>query len=125
MNDATHAAHVKATEIRLKKEEKILEVDFNDGATVRLTAEFLRVHSPSAEVRGHTPAERKIVSGRRHVGITEVKAMGNYAIRISFDDLHDSGIYSWPLLHHYGAEQEAMWAAYLAELDENDLSRDP
>ena len=83
------------------------------------------MHSPSAEVQGHSPAERQIVAGRRHVGITQVAAVGNYAIRISFDDLHDSGLYSWDLLRRYGENQDAMWAAYLAELEENGLSRDP
>jgi DUF971 family protein len=125
MIDAVHALRPRATEIRLKKAEKILEVDFSDGSTVSLGAEFLRVHSPSAEVQGHTPAERQIVAGRRHVGITEVAAVGNYAIRITFDDLHDSGLYSWDLLRGFGQNQETIWAAYLAELEENGLSRDP
>ncbi len=76
MIDAIHAQRLRATEIRLKKEEKILEVDFNDGATVSLEAEFLRVHSPSAEVQGHSPAERQIVAGRRHVGGLSGRARG-------------------------------------------------
>ena len=94
MGDTVHEARLRATEIRLKSEEKMLEVDFNDGSSLRLPAEFLRVHSPSAEVQGHSPSERQTVAGRRHVGITGVEPIGHYAIRIQFDDLHDSGIFS-------------------------------
>ncbi|WP_434614591.1 gamma-butyrobetaine hydroxylase-like domain-containing protein [Azospirillum sp. B2RO_4] len=113
------------TEIRLKKEEKRLEVDFDDGRTFSYPAEFLRVVSPSAEVQGHNPSQKQTVAGRRHVGIMRLEPVGNYAIRIVFDDLHDSGIFSWKYLYEIGAEQEALWAEYLEELQAKGLSRDP
>jgi DUF971 family protein len=112
-------------EIRLKRAEKRLEVDFDDGAAFILPAEYLRVESPSAEVQGHAPSERKTVPGRRHVGIMAVEPVGHYAIRILFDDLHDTGIYSWEYLHQLGREQERRWQDYLAALDAKGLSRDP
>ena len=112
-------------EIRLKQAEKILEIDFDDGRTFRYPAEFLRVESPSAEVMGHGPGQKQIVAGRRHVGIMELKPEGNYAIRIVFDDLHDTGIYSWRYLRELGERQEELWRAYLDGLEEKGLSRDP
>ena len=113
------------TEIRLKQEEKVLEVDFDDGAAFRLPAELLRVESPSAEVQGHGPGQKKIVAGRRHVGILAVEPVGNYAVRIKFDDLHQSGIYSWDLLYDYGVRQDEIWSHYLKEMDSQGLRRDP
>ena len=113
------------TEIRLKKEEKRLEVDFDDGRTFSYPAEFLRVVSPSAEVQGHNPSQKQTVAGRRHVGIMRLEPVGNYAVRIVFDDLHDSGIYTWKYLYEIGIEQEAVWAEYLEELQAKGLSRDP
>ncbi len=115
----------RPTEIRLKKEEKALEVDFDDGASFHLPAELLRVESPSAEVQGHGPGQRTLVSGRRHVGIMSVEPVGNYAIRINFDDTHDTGLYSWSYLYALGSEQEAVWESYLEELQAAGLSRDP
>ncbi|MBX6746804.1 MAG: DUF971 domain-containing protein [Acetobacteraceae bacterium] len=113
------------TEIRLKRAERVLEVVFDDGARFTLPAEYLRVESPSAEVQGHAPDQKVIVSGRREVGIIRVEPVGHYAIRIVFDDLHDSGIYSWDYLYQLGAEQAERWAAYEAELAAKGLSRDP
>jgi DUF971 family protein len=113
------------TEIRLRKEEKRLEVDFDDGARFSYPAEYLRVHSPSAEVQGHAPSQRQTVGGRMHVGILNLESVGHYAVRIVFDDLHDSGIFTWNYLYELGAEQETRWAAYLAELQEKGMSRDP
>jgi DUF971 family protein len=115
----------KPVEIRLKREEKALEVDFDDGKQFSFPAEFLRVESPSAEVQGHGPGQKTLVAGRRHVGIMEVTPVGNYAVCIKFDDLHDTGIYTWNTFYQYGLDQDAMWAEYLAALDEADLSRDP
>jgi DUF971 family protein len=112
-------------EIRLKQAEKALEIDFDDGSTFRLPAEYLRVESPSAEVQGHGPAQKQLVYGRAHVGITKVEPVGNYAIRITFDDLHDTGIYSWVYLYLLGAEQEQRWEDYLAALKARGLSREP
>ncbi len=113
------------TEIRVKSAEKALEVDFDDGRTFRYTAEFLRVESPSAEVMGHGPGQRVIVAGRRHVGIEGIDPVGNYAVRIRFDDRHDTGIYTWTYLYELGVEHDARWRAYLAALAERSLSRDP
>jgi DUF971 family protein len=112
-------------EIRLKGADKALEIDFDDGRKFSLPAEYLRVESPSAEVKGHNPAERKIVPGRRHVGILEIETVGNYAIRIKFDDLHDTGIYTWNYLYELGEGYEARWSNYLSEVAARGLSRDP
>ena len=112
-------------EVRLKSKEKALEIDFDDGSRLRFPAEFLRVESPSAEVQGHVPGQKQIVSGRRHVGIMGVEPVGHYAIRIRFDDLHDSGIYSWAYFYELGRHQDELWAAYLKALAERGLSRDP
>ena len=113
------------TEIRLHKAERVLEVAFDDSARFAFPAEFLRVESPSAEVQGHGPGQKQIVAGRRHVGIMEVEPVGNYAVRLIFDDLHETGIYSWEYLYQLGREQEERWGAYLAALAERGLSRDP
>ncbi len=113
------------TEIRLKKAEKRLEIDFDDGTRFAYPAEFLRVESPSAEVQGHGPSQKQIVAGRQHVGILEIEPVGHYAIRITFDDLHDTGIYSWEYLYGLGRDRETLWAQYLAELEKRGQSRDP
>lgn len=112
-------------ELRLKRAEQVLEVAFDDGTRFALPAEYLRVESPSAEVQGHGPGQKVTVAGRRHVGMLRVEPVGNYAVRIVFDDLHDSGIYSWDYLHRLGAEQAERWAAYEAELAARGLTRDP
>lgn len=113
------------TEIRLKKAEKMLEVDFDNGVSFRYPAEFLRVESPSAEVQGHNPHQKTTVPGRRHVGIMELEPVGHYAVRILFDDLHDTGIYSWTYLYEIGERQAVLWQAYLQALTAQGLSRDP
>ncbi len=112
-------------DIKVDKASRTLKVAFSDGKTFVLPAELLRVESPSAEVQGHSPSEKKVVSGRMHVGIIGVEPVGNYAIKLVFDDLHDSGIYSWDYLYALGEQQDAIWANYLAELDAAGLSRDP
>jgi DUF971 family protein len=114
-----------AEEIAVNKAAKTLTVTFEDSASFVLPAELLRVESPSAEVQGHGPGEKKVVSGRSHVGIIGVEQIGNYAIKIIFDDLHDSGIYTWDYLYHLGENQERVWQSYLDELDHAGLSRDP
>ncbi len=113
------------TEIRYLAEDKRLEIAFDNGVTFSYPAEYLRVESPSAEVQGHGPDQKQILTGRRHVGILEIEPVGNYAVRIKFDDLHDTGIYSWPYLYKLGEEQDEIWARYLAELDQRGLSREP
>jgi len=122
---ATFGTSHRPTEIRLKREERVLEVDFDDGRQFRLPAELLRVESPSADVQGHGPGQKTVVAGRRHVGIMSLEPVGNYAIRITFDDLHDTGIYSWDTLYDFGERQDEIWADYLADLERQGLSRDP
>ena len=112
-------------EIRHKQAERELEIEFDDGATFILPAELLRVESPSAEVQGHGPSQKKLITGRREVGIMDIVAVGNYAIRISFDDLHDTGIYTWSYLYDMGANLEAKWRDYLDALEAAGMSRDP
>ena len=113
------------TEIRYVKADKRLEVEFDGGTRFSYPAEYLRVESPSAEVQGHGPGQKQVLGGRRHVGIMEIEPVGNYAIKIKFDDLHDTGIYSWPYLYRLGERQEEIWTAYLAELEKRGLSREP
>lgn len=111
-------------EIRLKAAEKILEVDFDNGVSFRYPAEYLRVESPSAEVQGHGPGQKTIVAGRAAVGILALEPVGNYAVRIKFDDLHDTGIYSWSYLYELGERQAENWRAYLQALEKQGLSRE-
>src|ERR687893_561986 len=99
-------------ELRLKRAEKRLDIEFDDGTRFSLPAEYLRVESPSAEVQGHGPGEKSVVAGRREVGIMRVEPVGHYAVRIVFDDLHDSGIYGWGYLRQLGREHAERWAAY-------------
>ncbi|HEY7581118.1 MAG TPA: DUF971 domain-containing protein [Acetobacteraceae bacterium] len=114
-----------ATAIRLSKAERVLHVEFDDGSRFALPAEYLRVESPSAEVQGHGPQQRQIVPGKRAVSIVGIEQVGNYAVRLLFDDRHDTGIYSWEYLHELGREQDRRWNAYLAALQLRGLSREP
>jgi len=113
------------TELRLSKDRRTLTISFDDGTSFALPAEYLRVESPSAEVQGHNPDERKTVAGKREVGIMEIQPVGNYAVRLVFDDMHSTGIYSWNFFHELGREYAARWARYLEELEAKKLSRDP
>ena len=112
-------------ELRLKRAEKLLEIAFEDGTQFRLPAEYLRVESPSAEVQGHGAGQKTLVHGRAHVGIIGLEPVGNYAVRVTFDDLHDTGIYSWSYLHQLGVEHEKRWREYLDALAANGLRREP
>ena len=112
------------TEIRLKDNGRLLALTFDTGEAFDLSAEYLRVMSPSAEVQGHSAAERKTVGGKQNVAIIQVEPVGNYAVRLTFDDMHSTGIYSWRYLHELGSERETRWADYLAELEAKRLSRD-
>lgn len=114
-----------ATDLCYISAEKRLEITFENGEVFSLPAELLRVESPSAEVQGHGPGQKQIVAGRRHVGIMAIEPVGHYAVRIRFDDLHDSGIYSWSYLYELGRDQERIWATYLEELEKRGLSREP
>ncbi len=125
MTAAGPEAHPWPVELRVNRAEKRLTVTFDDGERFELPAELLRVESPSAEVQGHGPSQKTILAGRRHVGIMEVEPVGNYAVRIRFDDLHDTGMYSWRYLYHLGRNQDRLWADYLKALDQRGLSRDP
>ncbi|MBV9523844.1 MAG: DUF971 domain-containing protein, partial [Alphaproteobacteria bacterium] len=106
------------TEIRLRRAEKVIEIAFDDGARFRLPAEYLRVESPSAEVQGHSPSQKQLIAGKMRVGIAAVEPVGNYAIRVLFDDGHDTGIFSWRYLYELGQEQATRWQHYLAALEE-------
>lgn len=121
----SHQTNHWPLEIRLNKAENQLEIDFEDGSCFALSAELLRVESPSAEVQGHHPDDKKIVSGRKHVAILNIEAIGRYAIKISFDDLHDTGIYSWDYLYRLGRDQDDVWRQYISDLKEQGLTRDP
>lgn len=112
-------------EIRLDRATRVLHVSFDDGTAYALPAEYLRVESPSAEVQGHHPGQKQTVAGRRHVGIIGIEPVGHYAVRLVFDDLHDTGIFSWDYLAELGREQDHRWQAYLNALAAKGLSRDP
>jgi DUF971 family protein len=113
------------SELRLHKDRKTLTVTFTDGQTFDLPAEYLRVKSPSAEVQGHSAEERKTVPGKRDVGIIEVLPVGNYAVRLVFDDLHSTGIFGWEYLLELGRNRTRYWQDYLDELAAKNLTRDP
>jgi DUF971 family protein len=113
------------TELRLHKDRKSLSVAFDNGETFALAAEYLRVRSPSAEVQGHSPGERRIVAGKRDVRILELQPVGNYAVRLVFDDLHSTGIFTWDYLFELGRNRERYWSEYLGELEAKQLSRAP
>ncbi len=112
-------------EVRYVSADKRLEVGFDNGVRFSYPAELLRVESPSAEVQGHSASEKKIVAGRKHVGIMEIEPVGNYAIRIRFDDLHDTGLFSWQYLYQLGENQDAIWQTYLDAIEAQGLSREP
>lgn len=113
------------TDIRLHRKSGILELVYGDGTRYELSAEFLRVHSPSAEVRGHGKGQEVLQTGKKQVRITAIQPTGNYAIRLTFDDRHDSGIYSWDYLRELGEHQERYWSEYLAKLKAARASREP
>ncbi|HEX2652224.1 MAG TPA: DUF971 domain-containing protein [Xanthobacteraceae bacterium] len=113
------------TEIRLHKDRKTLTIAFDSGESFALPAEYLRVKSPSAEVQGHAPSERKTVPAKKYVEIIEVQPVGNYAVRLTFDDMHSTGIYSWDYFRDLGRNQNNYWQAYLDELAAKGLSREP
>ena len=119
--DATVAWPV---EIRLLKDRRALQVSFDDGGVFNLSAELLRVTSPSAEVQGHSEAERKTVGGKRNVTILSIDSVGNYAVRIGFDDMHSTGIYSWAFLRDLGLNAERRFQGYLDDLQAKGLDRD-
>jgi DUF971 family protein len=112
------------TEIKLHQKSRLLEIGFPDGSAFKLPYEFLRVYSPSAEVRGHGPGQEVLQTGKREVVITAMEPVGNYAVKPTFSDGHDTGIYSWDLLHHLCTDFEAMWQQYLERISAAGASRD-
>ena len=111
------------TEIKVNPGKSELSIAFDDGAAYSFSAEYLRVMSPSAEVQGHSPDQRITVGGKKDVQIMKVEPIGNYAVKIAFDDMHDTGIFSWTYLYELGREFEVRWAQYLEELDQKGLDR--
>jgi DUF971 family protein len=113
------------TEIKLHQKSRVLEITYADGKTFSLPCEFLRVHSPSAEVRGHGPGQEVLQIGKKEVAITRIEPVGTYAVQLYFSDGHDTGIYSWDLLYDFGLRQADMWAHYLQRLAAAGTSREP
>jgi len=113
------------TEIKLHQKSRILEISFADGKTFRFPCEFLRVYSPSAEVRGHGPGQEVLQVGKKNVEIKQIEPVGTYAIQPTFSDGHATGIFSWDLLYGYGLQQEEMWRRYLKRMEEASASREP
>ena len=128
MSGPTHSGPRESTpiptEIKLHQASRVLEIAFSDSRSFRLPYEFLRVHSPSAEVRGHGPGQEVLQVGKREVGIKEVEPVGRYAIRPTFSDGHDTGIYSWDYLYDLGMRQDEMWQRYLDRMAAAGASRD-
>jgi DUF971 family protein len=112
-------------EIKLHQVSRVLEISFDDGKTFNLPCEFLRVHSPSAEVRGHGPGQETLQTGKKEVAIKTIEPVGNYAVQLVFSDGHNTGIYSWDLLYDYGMRQQELWTQYLKRLADARASRDP
>jgi DUF971 family protein len=115
----------RPTEIKLHQKSRLLEIAFDDGSRFSLPCEYLRVFSPSAEVRGHGPGQEVLQVGKRNVEIKEIEPVGNYAVKLVFSDGHDTGLYSWDYLHELGEKQESSWKSYLARLEAAGASRDP
>jgi DUF971 family protein len=113
------------TEIKLHQKSRILEISFANGKTFQFPCEFLRVYSPSAEVRGHGPGQEVLQVGKKNVEIKQIEPVGSYAIQLTFSDGHDTGIYSWDLLYDYGRDQEEMWRRYVKRMEEAGASREP
>jgi DUF971 family protein len=113
------------TQIKLHSKSRILEVHFDDGQVFELPCEYLRVHSPSAEVRGHGPGQEVLQIGKENVNIVDISQVGNYAVKLSFDDGHATGLYTWDYLHELGTHQEQYWQRYLDRLAKAGLERRP
>jgi DUF971 family protein len=107
----------RPTDIKLHQKSKVLEISFEDGKTFNLPCEFLRVYSPSAEVRGHGPGQEVLQVGKEDVNITNIEPVGNYAVKLEFDDGHNTGLYAWETLYELGDNQDALWQEYLAKLE--------
>ncbi len=115
----------RPSEIKLHQKSRVLEISFADGKIFQLPCEFLRVYSPSAEVRGHGPGQEVLQPGKKNVEVTHIEPVGNYAIRLTFSDGHSTGIFSWDVLYEYGLRQQEMWQRYLERLEQAGASREP
>ena len=113
------------TEITLHKQSRVLDIAFDDGNRFELPCEYLRVFSPSAEVRGHGPGQEVLQTGKKNVDITRAEPVGSYAVQLCFSDGHETGIYSWDLLYQFGEQQEPMWRHYLDRMEKAGASREP
>lgn len=113
----------RVTELKLHQKSRVLEVSFDDGSSHRLSCEYLRVFSPSAEVRGHGPGQEVLQIGKEGVNIRAIEPVGQYGVKLVFDDGHDTGIYSWGVLHELATGYEANWANYLARLEKAGVQR--
>ncbi len=116
---------MRPTKITVRKDTKSMKVAFGDTEIYEFSAEILRVLSPSAEVQGHSPEQRKTIGGKRDVGIIKIEPVGNYAVRITFDDMHDTGIFSWVYFRELGQNLDEKWAEYVKELDQKGMTREP
>ena len=121
----TQPARLRVTKLHYSRSRRRLDIAFEDGAAYTLSAEFLRVFSPSAEVRGHGPGQETLQTGKSSVGISAIQPVGHYAVQITFDDGHDSGLYSWQYLRDLAEEQDRYWQQYLRQLEAEGKSRDP
>lgn len=115
----------RPTEIKLHQKSRILDITFSDGKTFQFSCEFLRVHSPSAEVSGHGPGQEVLQTGKKMINIRKIEPIGNYAIQLHFTDGHNTGLYSWDLLYNYGLNQDKIWLRYLQHMEEAGASREP
>ena len=113
------------TEIKLHQVSRLLEISFADGKVFQLPCEFLRVYSPSAEVRGHGPGQETLQFGKKNVAIKTIEPVGNYAVQLTFSDGHNTGLYSWDILYDYGVRQDELWTQYLQRLEAAGQSREP
>lgn len=113
------------TEIKLHTKSRLLDISFSDGKFFQFSCEFLRVHSPSAEVSGHGPGQEVLQTGKKMVNIIKIEPIGHYAIQLNFTDGHNTGLYSWDLLYNYGLNQDKMWQRYLQRMEEAGASREP
>ena len=114
----------RPVEIKLHQKSRVLEISFDDGKSYRLSCEYLRVYSPSAEVRGHGPGQEVLQEGKKEVEIAAIEPIGNYAVKLVFSDGHDTGLYSWDYLYDLGVRQDELWEKYLSRLESAGASRD-
>ena len=119
----SEGTNLRPIEIKLKKDRKAVEVTFDNNESFLLSAEYLRIQSPSAEVQGHSPEQRVLVHGKINVQILKVEPIGNYAIKLTFDDLHDTGLFTWSYLYELGCRYDELWGEYLIQLKASGLTR--